>query len=84
MRRVLRSRPTYMALDDHEVVDDWGTENVDAVREAAGVRAYRVFQQAHNPGGFGATRLDYGFRRGPAAFYVTDSRTARGKNARSR
>lgn len=80
VRRVLRSRPVYMTLDDHEVVDDWGTEKVDAVREAAGLRAYRVFQQAHNPGGFGATRLDYGFRRGPAAFYVTDSRSARGKS----
>lgn len=80
VRRVLRSRPMYMALDDHEVVDDWGTEKVDAVREAAGVRAYRIFQQARNPGGFGATRLDYAFRRGPAAFYVTDSRTARGKS----
>ena len=54
VRQVLRSRPTYMALDDHEVVDDWGTEHVDAAQEAAGVRAYRVFQQAHNPGGFAA------------------------------
>jgi PhoD-like phosphatase len=80
VRRVLRSRPMYMALDDHEVVDDWGTEKVDAVREAAGLRAYRIFQQAHNPGGFAAARLDYSFRRGPAAFYVTDSRTARGKS----
>ena len=80
VRRVLRSRPMYMTLDDHEVVDDWGTEKVEPVREAAGVLAYRVFQQAHNPGGFGAARLDYGFRRGPAAFYVTDSRSARGKS----
>lgn len=80
VRRVLRSRPMYMALDDHEVVDDWGTEKVDAVREAAGLRAFRTFQQAHNPGGFSAPRLDYSFRRGPAAFYVTDSRTARGKS----
>lgn len=82
VRQVLRSRPTYMALDDHEVVDDWGTEKVDAVREAAGLRAYRVFQQAHNPGGFSSALLDYGFRRGPAAFYVTDSRTSRGKSKR--
>ena len=81
VRRVLRSRPMYMTLDDHEVVDDWGTEKVDPVREAAGVNAYRLFQQAHNPGGFGAARLDYAFRRGPAAFYVTDSRSARGKSA---
>lgn len=81
MRRVLRSRPIYMALDDHEVVDDWGTEKVDTDREAAGVNAYRVFQHAHNPVGFGAATFDYAFRRGPAAFYVTDSRTARGRDA---
>jgi hypothetical protein len=82
VRRVLRSRPTIMALDDHEVVDDWGTEKVEPEREAAGLRAYRVFQQAHNPGGADATRLDFALRHGPAAFYVTDSRTARGKDPR--
>lgn len=82
VRRVLRSRPMYMTLDDHEVVDDWGSDAVDPVREAAGLRAYRIFQHAHNPVGFAATRLDYSLRRGPAAFYVTDSRTARGKDAR--
>lgn len=80
VREVLRSRPHYMALDDHEVVDDWGTEPVAADREAAGLLAYRTFQQAHNPGGADASVLDYGFRRGPAAFYVSDSRTARGKD----
>ncbi len=80
VRRVLRSRPIYMTLDDHEVVDDWGTEPVDVTREAAGLRAYRIFQQQHGPMGLG-TRVDHGFRRGPAAFYVTDSRTARGKSS---
>lgn len=80
VRNVLRSRPTFMTLDDHEVVDDWGVEPVDEDREAAGLRAYRIFQQAHNPGGFGATTLDYSFTLGPAAFMVTDSRSARGKD----
>jgi len=80
VRDVFRTRPIYMALDDHEVVDDWGVVPVDAEREAAGVRGYRVFQHAHNPIGFGATFLDFSFKRGPAAFYVTDSRTARGKD----
>jgi hypothetical protein len=80
MRDVLRTRPTYMALDDHEIVDDWGVVDVSPEREAAGVRAYRIFQHAHNPIGFGATFLDFSFKRGPAAFFVTDSRTARGKD----
>jgi hypothetical protein len=80
LRDVMRTRPVYMAVDDHEVADDWGVVELDAEREAAGVRAYRVFQHAHNPIGFGATFLDFSFRRGPAAFYVTDSRTARGKD----
>jgi PhoD-like phosphatase len=81
VRRVLRSRPIYMALDDHEIVDDWGTKTIEPAREAAGLRAYRIFQHAHNPGGFSAATFEYGFQRGPASFYVTDSRTARGKDA---
>lgn len=81
VRDVMRTRPMYMALDDHEIVDDWGVVPVDAEREAAGLRAYRVFQHAHNPVGFGAGFFDYSFRRGPAAFFVTDSRTARGKDS---
>ncbi|MEO5698724.1 MAG: hypothetical protein ABIQ60_16510, partial [Burkholderiaceae bacterium] len=80
VRNVLRSRPVYMALDDHEVVDDCGVSKVEAARETAGLRAYRIFQQAHNPGGFGAATLDYSFTSGPAAFLVTDSRSARGKD----
>ena len=88
MRDAMRSRPTYMSFDDHEVVDDWGTDrpkqepekSAFEAREAAGIEAYRIFQQAHNPGGFGAPRFDYHFRRGPAAFYFTDSRSARGRS----
>lgn len=89
MRDAMRSRPTYMSLDDHEVVDDWGTDRPKSepaksefeARERDGVEAYRIFQQAHNPGGYGATRFDYHYRRGPAAFYFTDSRSARGRSA---
>ena len=82
VRRVLRSRPIYMALDDHEVKDDWGTIPIEEEgREAAGLAAYKQFQHAHNPGGAGASVLEYGFQRGPASFYVTDSRTARGKES---
>jgi hypothetical protein len=42
-------------------------------------RAYQIFQQAHNPGGFDGS-FYYSFRRGPAAFFVTDCRSERGRN----
>jgi hypothetical protein len=84
VRRVLSSRPTYMILDDHEVRDDFGTveEFADTNEEetaeiiAEGLRAYRAFQHSHNPGGADGP-LHYHFRRGPAAFYVLDTRTRR-------
>jgi PhoD-like phosphatase len=82
MRDALRSQPTYMVLDDHEITDDWGVDQtIGSDRIAAGLRAFRTFQQAHNPGGAGVTNFDFHFRRGPAAFYFTDSRTARGKES---
>ncbi|MEO6103120.1 MAG: alkaline phosphatase D family protein [Pseudoxanthomonas sp.] len=81
VRDVLRSRPNYMVLDDHEIADDWGIDDLDPERIEAGLQAYRTFQQAHGPGGQNAATVDYHFRRGPAAFYVTDSRTARGKES---
>jgi hypothetical protein len=69
LRNALRKTPVYMTLDDHEVVDDWGTVSVPADRLEGGLRAYRVFQQAHNPGGFSAPTIDYHFSWGPAAFF---------------
>jgi hypothetical protein len=81
IRDVLRSTPVYMTLDDHEITDDWGVVSIPADRLNAGLQAYRIFQQAHNPGGFGAQFLDYHFRRGPIAFYFMDSRTARGTDS---
>jgi phosphodiesterase/alkaline phosphatase D-like protein len=87
-REMLRRAPTYMQLDDHEVADDWGiTFTVDtdpgdpegrSARTAGALRAYRAFQQAHNPGGRDGT-LHYHFRRGPAAFFFLDDRTQRGR-----
>jgi hypothetical protein len=83
MREVLRRTPTYMIFDDHEVKDDWGTQNKNDVlepgREPAALKAYDDFQQAHNPGGVQSRVYHYGFRRGPAAFYVLDLRSNRKK-----
>jgi PhoD-like phosphatase len=80
VREVLRSRPMYMILDDHEVTDDWGVVPIDLDREVAALKNYNIFQQSHNPNGASAATIDYSFQRGPAAFYMTDSRTARGKD----
>ena len=84
VRRVLSTRPTYMVLDDHDVRDDFGTvDEFEGTTEqetetiiAEGLRAYRAFQHSHNPGGPDGP-FHYHFRRGPAAFYVLDTRTQR-------
>jgi hypothetical protein len=91
MREVLRRTPTYMVMDDHEVKDDWGTvrlaeadddDEQDFIaqnRLTAGVEAYRVFQQAHNPDLINESSDGwfYKFRSGPAAFFVLDDRSKR-------
>ena len=85
VRRVLASRPTYMILDDHEVRDEYGTEeefddtNAELTETITreGLRAYRAFQHSHNPEGPDGPPFHYHFRRGPAAFFVLDVRTKR-------
>ena len=77
-RQIIGRTPTYMTLDDHEVDDDWGTVEIDQARINAAVNAYRIFQQAHGPLGFSSPQVHYHFRRGPAAFFLMDSRTHRG------
>ena len=98
MREVLRRTPIYMTLDDHEIMDDWGspspsdgiTQTVNTVapevrrRVNGAIRAYRAFQHAHNPGGTSPfSPIYYSFHRGPAAFFVADSRTVRGTEVRN-
>jgi PhoD-like phosphatase len=76
MRKVLRRTPTYMILDDHEVVDDYGVSVGDQDRIADALRAYRIFQHTKNPSG-PLGPLDFTFRRGPVAFFVSDVRSKR-------
>lgn len=80
-RQVMRSEPTYMILDDHEVKDDFGPGNIQDQRVTAGVDAYRVWQDSHNPDGPSGSGppFHYHFRRGPAAFFVVDCRTSGGQ-----
>ncbi len=82
MREVLRRTPTYMTLDDHEALDDWGTKSVQDLnggqeRLDDALEAYRRFQHPHNPSPPDGP-IHYHFRRGPAAFFVMDSRSRRG------
>lgn len=44
---------------------------------AIGLKAYREFQHSHNPHTFGPDALYYTFERGPARFFVADTRSER-------
>jgi phosphodiesterase/alkaline phosphatase D-like protein len=78
MRNVLRRIPTYMIFDDHDVHDDWGTVDFnDPTRINEALRAYRIFQQAHNPGGYNSENFFYSIKKGPASFFVIDGRNQR-------
>ena len=78
-RSVLRSMPTYMILDDHDVADDYGIGDIDENKVDGALLAYRFFQHAHGPSDSLAAPFHYSFRRGPAAFFVMDGRTQRGE-----
>ena len=81
MRKVLRRTPTYMILDDHDVVDDFGTavtRESHPERVSAALEVYKIYQDALNPPRAASNQLHYSFRRGPAAFFVMDQRTRRG------
>lgn len=96
-RKLLSSRPNYMILDDHEVVNGYGqgdplSKSARALlwlrgflngeselrqhMEVNGLKAYDEFQQSHSPAGPGNVR-HYSFSRGPAEFFVMDTRTRR-------
>jgi len=78
-RSVLRSMPTYMILDDHDVADDFGLGDLDDNKVDGALLAYRFFQHAHGPSDSLSAPFHYSFRRGPAAFFVMDGRTQRGE-----
>ena len=83
-RELLAARPCYPILDDHEVIDNWGSDEDHATSEWHAVRrgaldAYRDFQDSRvrdrdaRPEG----ALHYDFEYGPVAVMVTDMRTRR-------
>ena len=83
MRRLLRSVPNYMILDDHEIEDNW---TQDRLRDASkhrlfnlAIGAYLSYQWCHGPRTWGR-RLHYQFDCAGYPFFVLDTRTQRFKD----
>ena len=80
--------PTYMAMDDHEISNDWEQGRFKGEEDlyAAAIHAYECYQFVHGPGfrysgnprrSSTPHKLWYTFRHGKSAFFVTDTRTER-------
>lgn len=87
MRKLLRSVPTYMVLDDHEIEDNWTQDRADPKQGLKGssskrkvfnyaMYTYRAYQWIHSPRNYG-DRLFYDFDCGGYPFFVLDMRTQR-------
>jgi alkaline phosphatase D len=90
IRQLMSRVPTYMTLDDHEIMNDWTQDKFKefADRFVNAMHAYHSYQVVHGPA-FQATetpdesaiprRLWYQFRHGNSSFFVMDTRTERFK-----
>ena len=86
MRKLLRNKPTYMILDDHEIEDNWSQDRLaypDKIFQVnksqlftVAMDAYMSYQWSHGPRNFGR-RLFYSFECGGYPFFVCDTRTQR-------
>ena len=80
IRQLMRSLPTYMILDDHEIEDNWVQGRLkDALKRdlfQSAIRAYMSYQWVHGPRNFGK-RIHYSFDCAQAPFFVLDVRTQR-------
>ena len=80
MRALLRQKPTYMILDDHEIEDNWHQDRVRKVESRRvfniAIGAYMSYQWSHGPREYGR-RLFYNFESGGYPFFVLDTRTQR-------
>lgn len=90
MRALLRSVPSYMILDDHEIEDNWVQGRIKDHEKRflfqTAVSAYMSYQWVHSPRNFGAwgnveggtgDKLFYSFECCGYPFFVMDSRTQR-------
>jgi len=80
MRRLLRSVPHYMTLDDHEIEDNWVQGRIKdrdkRVLFNMAISAYMSYQWLHSPRNYDK-RLYYEFECAGYPFFVTDGRTQR-------
>ena len=90
MRALLRTVPSYMILDDHEIEDNWvyGRLMGEAKRQLfqTAISAYMSYQWVHCPRNYGphgevkkadGDKLFYSFECSGYPFFVMDSRTQR-------
>jgi phosphodiesterase/alkaline phosphatase D-like protein len=75
--RLLRSLPHYMILDDHEILDSFGTDPDEREREhlAPALEAYGEYVGTRQPSEPG--RRYYSFQHGSTHFFVLDTRSER-------
>lgn len=80
MRKLLRSVPTYMILDDHEIEDNWSQDRIRRSEKRRlfnlAIGAYMSYQWSHGPRDFD-NRLFYRFDCDGYPFFVLDTRTQR-------
>ncbi len=80
MRKLLRSLPNYMILDDHEIEDNWHQDRIKKAESRKvfnlAIDAYMSYQWSHSPNSFDG-RLYYKFECSGYPFFVLDTRTQR-------
>jgi alkaline phosphatase D len=82
MRKLLRTLPTYMTLDDHEIEDNWHQDRLKDSSKSRlfnlAIGAYMSYQWSHGPRTWGQ-HLYYTFECAGYPFFVLDVRTQRFK-----
>ncbi len=83
MKLLLKTAPTYMILDDHEIEDNWSQDRIrkDAKHRLfnLAIGAYMSYQWSHGPRCYDR-QLYYEFECGGYPFFVLDTRTQRYKD----
>jgi alkaline phosphatase D len=83
MRRLLKTAPSYMILDDHEIEDNWTQDRLSDPGTHRlfnfAIGAYMSYQWSHGPRTWGRL-LYYRFECGGYPFFVLDTRTQRFKD----
>ncbi|NHZ94211.1 alpha/beta fold hydrolase [Massilia sp. CCM 8734] len=76
VREVMRQRPAYMMLDDHEIGDNWAPHADGAARAAkiAGCEGYRKYQRAYD---VQDNAMWYPFENAGQRFFMADTRSER-------